>query len=203
MKSKKINKARVVWVIGLFALLIVILLMIMDYKINYQYSNSDYKLYFYKCNGKVCTTNTKSKNKKLYSEYECHSSCPEYKGTLNKDYAILKEEIGYILYNYKLGIKITEGYDNYIFINNKYIIVEKDKQQGVIDIDNNITISPEYTEIGYYKNNNLLGYNSNNIIAKKDDTYGILNYKTGDLVEEFKYKENNINKLLDIIKKSQ
>lgn len=200
--KKRINIARLVWILSIFTLLIVILLMVMDYKINYQYSNYESIIYFYNCNDKLCTTNTKNNKKKAYSKYECHNVCPTYKGTINNDYALLKDETGYILYNYKLGVKITEGYNKYTFITDKYIIVEKNKLEGVIDIDNNIIISPEYTKIGYYKNDTLIGYNQESIISQKEDVYGILNYKTGELIEEFTHKESDINKLLDMIKKS-
>lgn len=199
----KYKLPKIIWITSIFALLIVILLMVMDYKINYQYSNKiGSKLYFYDCDGKVCTTTTKNKNKKLYSEYTCYNLCPSYKGTINNDYVILKENSGLILYNYKLGIKITEGYDEYKFIDDKYIIVTKTKLDGIIDLDNNIIINPEYTQIGYYKKETLIGYNNESIIVRKDDTYGILNYKTGELVEEFTHKESEINKLLNIIKTS-
>ena len=36
-KGKEINIARIVWVSCIFLLLITILIMVMDYKINYQY----------------------------------------------------------------------------------------------------------------------------------------------------------------------
>lgn len=198
----KENIPKVIWISSIFALLITILIMVMDYKINYQYStNNINKIYFYNCNGEVCTTRTKSANKKTYSEYLCSTECPEYKGKINKDHVILKEKNGNILYNYKLGIKVSEGYDKYQFINQEYIIVTKNNLEGVIDINNNITIKPEYTQIGYYKNKILIGYNTNSIIIKKDDSYGIINYKTGKIEEEIKYKDSEINKLLDIIEK--
>ena len=199
---KKINIPKVIWVSSIFALLITILIMIMDYKINYEFNSDDTnKIYFYNCDGELCTTRTENKKKKAYSEYICYTTCPEYKGKVNKDYAILKDETGLILYNYKLGIKISEGYDEYKFINQEYIIVTKDKLEGVIDLNNNIIINPEYNQIGYYKNKNLIGYNETNIIIKKENKYGIINYKTGIIVEYINHKEKDINKLLDIIEK--
>ena len=203
MKRRKINFPRIVWVTSIFALLITILIMVMDYKINYQYSNEDTnKIYFYDCNGEVCTTRTKNKKKKSYSEYKCYTTCPEYKGLINEDYAILKSNDGNILYNYKLGLTIAENYTEYKFINNEYIIATKNKLEGVIDLNNNITVNTEYNQIGYYKNKNLIGYNTDSIIVKKDNVYGIINYKNGNIVEEIKYKETDIKKLLDIIENS-
>ncbi len=200
---KKVNMPKIIWISSIFALLITILIMVMDYKINYQYSSDDTnKIYFYNCDGEVCTTRTKNKKKKAYSEYDCYTICPTYKGTINDDYSLLKDTNGFILYNYKLGIKITEGYEEYKFINKQYIIVTANKLEGVIDLNNNITVNTEYNQIGYYKNKELIGYNTDNIIVKKDNVYGIVNYKTGMLVEPVKYKESEIKKLLDIIENS-
>ena len=42
--KKKINFARVTWVVCLFLFLIIVLLMIMDYKINYQYLTHNLKI---------------------------------------------------------------------------------------------------------------------------------------------------------------
>ena len=47
MKRKsKVNIFKIIWISGVFLLLIVILLMIMDYKINYEYLTQK-KIYFY------------------------------------------------------------------------------------------------------------------------------------------------------------
>ncbi len=200
MKSK-INIARIIWITSIFAILITILIMVMDYKINYQYLNQEAnnKLYFYNCDNEVCTSQSNKLKKELYSEYNCYTACPKYKGTINEKYALLKNKEGYILYNYKEGIKIAENYDEYKFINDNYIIVTKNKLKGVIDTNNNKTIEIKYTDIGYYKNKYLTGYNTNSIIVKSDNVYGIINYKDGTVIEEIKYKESEINKLLDII----
>lgn len=200
-KGKEINIARIVWVSCIFLLLITILIMVMDYKINYQYKVEN-KLYFYECDGNICTTQTKTANKNLLSIYDCYyDECPTYKSTINDDYVLLEKNEECILYNYKTGDKISNQYDNYIFINNDYIIVTKNNLDGIIDLKNNLIVNLEYDKIGYYKDEYLLGYNTNSIIAKKDDTYGIINYKDESLVEEFKYKESDIQTLLDLIEK--
>ena len=54
----------------------------------------------------------------------------------------------------------------------------------------------EYDQIGYYKDNLLVGYNYNNIIANKSGMYGIISYKDGTIVEEFKYEEKQLEEVL-------
>ena len=202
MKKKEINIPKLIWVTSIFAFLIVILIMVMDYKINYEYStNNSNKLYFYDCDNELCTSLTKAQNKKLYSEYECYNKCPKYSGRINENYALLKTSNGIILYNYKEGIKIAEDYDEYEFINNNYFIVTKNKLDGIMDIESNVIIKPTYTKIGYYKNKNLIGYNTTSIIVKSENKYGIVNYKTGEIIEEIKYTKEEIDKLLKIINK--
>lgn len=201
---KKTNIPRIIWISSIFALLITILIMVMDYKINYQYNSAlGNKIYFYNCDNQVCTSESNNIKKELYSIYECYTICPKYKKTINNNYALLQSEEGIILYNYKEGIKIAEDYDDYQFINDNYIIVTKNNLKGIIDIDNNIILDINYTDIGYYKKQTLIGYNNSSIIVKKDKSYGIINYKTEEVVEEVKYEEKDINKLLDIIEKEQ
>ncbi len=201
MKLKKINIPHTIWIISIFALLITILIMVMDYKINYEYNNDVNKriIYFYDCNGEVCTSETKNNNKKAYSEYICYTKCPKFKKIIEEDYALLQNNEGYILYNYKEGKKIAEGYEEYKFINTNYIIVKKNKLEGVIDAENNITVPINYTQVGYYKNKILTGYNTAEIIIRSDKSYGIINYKTGEIVEELKYTEEDLNTLQEKI----
>lgn len=202
-KLKNINKYRVVWVSCIFLVLIVILIMVMDYKINYEYlQEPSQKLYFYECDGEVCTTEVKDNNKNVYSSYDCwYNTCPIYKGIINDDYVLLEENSTFILYNYKTGVTVTSGYDSYDFINNDYIIVVRDEKYGVIDISDNIVADVSYDQIGYYENDLLKGYNTSNIIAKKGEKFGIISFKDGSIVEEFNYTNNDISKLLDIIEK--
>lgn len=201
--KKKINFLRFIWVSCLFLTLIVILLMVMDYKINYEYlEKSSGKVYFYDCGDEVCTTEVKDDSKKLYSTYDCwYNTCPIYKGVINDDYALLKEDTSFVLYNYKTGDTITSGYDSYTFINKEYIIVTKDAQDGIIDINDNVIVKPEYDQIGYFDGDYLIGYSTDKIIASKNDKYGIISFKDGRVVEEFKHSEAEVSSLLALINK--
>ena len=90
-KIRKINIYKIMWVSSIFLFLIVVLIMVMDYKINYEYlpvSNS--KLYFYKCDNELCTTEVEDKDKEIYSAYDCwYEACPVYKSNVNDDYVLL------------------------------------------------------------------------------------------------------------------
>ena len=103
----KFNVPKIIWVSCLFLELIVILIMVMDYKINYQYTNDkETKLYFYDCSGELCTSEVKNNSKKLYSVFDCwYTICPVYKKIINEDYALLEEAESLILYNYLLKLR--------------------------------------------------------------------------------------------------
>ena len=198
---RKINVARIIWVVCLFLLLIIILLMVMDYKINYEYL-SKYYLYFYQCDEEICVTPIKDKKKNLLSELDCgYERCPEYKKRISDNYVLLEGKNNNILYNYKKSRIISDAYEDYEPIDSKYIIVKKDNLFGIINTSNKIIIKPTYDEIGIRINDYLSGYNDNAIIAKKNDKYGLVSYKDGKLVEEFKYKNEEIEQLQTILKK--
>ena len=170
----------------------------MDYKINYEYrSDSTSSLYFYDCDGNICTTEVVDDSKKLYSVYDCwYNACPVYKKKISDNYALLKDAEGYILYDYINGKTISTGYDNYEFINNDYIIVVKNSKEGVIDLEDNVTVELSYDKIGYLKNGFLSGYNTSAIIVKKANKYGIISFKNGNIIEDFVYDEKDIDSLL-------
>ena len=198
---KKINIPKVIWVLSIFLILIIILIAVMDYKINYEYKIKN-NLYFYECDGNLCVTEVEDEEKLLYSKYECdYEECPVFKSQIDDNYVILEEKNNSILLDYRKNKIISREYDDYKFINNNYIIVTNDNHQGIIDIDNKLVVLTIYDSIGYLKEEYLMGYNLNNIIAQKNNLYGIISIKNGDIIEELKYKEENIDTLLNIINK--
>ncbi len=198
MKNKNIY--RVIWISCIFLLLIVVLVSIMDYKINHEYEDENY-LYFYKCDGNVCTSSVMDSSKELLSRYECrYEECPKYERNLYKDYVLLKEsDNSYELYNYITGDVISAGYDNYNFINDDYIVVSREKKQGIITVKDEVIVNTIYDKIGVIDNNTLTGFNQEYIVALKGDKYGIISYKDGKVKEDFKYQESRLEELLVMI----
>ena len=198
--KRKINIPRVIWVVSLFLLLIIVLLMVMDYKINYQYLTHDY-LYFYECSGELCVSNSKDNKKLLYVAYDCgYETCPEYKKSISDDYALLNSGQTYILYNYKKDLVVSKNYDDYEFIDSNYVIVKKGNVYGIMNIDNKEIVTPNYDEIGIHVDSYLTGYNSEVIIAKKNDKYGTISYRDGKLAMEFKYTDETLEELVNSLK---
>ena len=199
--KRRINIARITWVSMLFLGLIVILIAVMDYKIHYEYKIKNI-LYFYDYDGNLSVTEVEDDKHLLYSKYECgYEDCPVLKMEIDDTYVILESTDKNILYNYRKGRVISSSYDNYQYLNNTYFIVTKDKFRGIIDINDNIAVSLSYDELGIIKDNYLTGYNLNSIIAKKNILYGIISIKDGSIIEEFNYKEEELDSLLDILNK--
>ena len=197
---KKHNFGRILWVTSLFLLLIEILFMVMDYKINYQYLTKN-ELYFYECDGTLCVTEVEEDKHLLYSTYECgYNDCPIFKSELNDTYVILTKKNTNILYNYRTGKTISDNYDDYMPLIDDYLIVTKNNKQGIINTNNKIIASLDYQELGIMKEDNFLGYNENYIIAKQNDKYGIISIRSGTQVEPFEHKEEDLESLLNLLK---
>jgi len=179
---------RIIWITSLFLVLIITLILIIHYKINYEYLSYNY-LYFYECNDTLCMSSTKDNDKLIYSKYECgYDACPNYIKNIKDEYVLLQKDKEFILYNYRTSAIISKDYEDYEFINSNYIIVTNNKKKGIIDKNNNKVVDTIYEDIGYKKENYLSGYNLNNIIVKKDDLYGIISFKDGSIIEEIKYQ---------------
>lgn len=197
---KKINIAKKTWVISIFLILITILIAVIDYKVHYQYLSKT-KLYFYECSGNLCITEVEDDSKLLYSAYECeYEKCPIYKKELDDTYVLLENKNELLLYNYRTSKIISKDYDDYKFLDSKNIIVTRNQKQGMIDTENKLLIETNYDQLGYEQNGYITGYNLNHIIAKKDNKFGIISLKTGEITEPFNYEETNIEELLKIIK---
>ncbi len=200
---KRHNFGRILWVTSLFLLLIEILLMVMDYKINYQYLTKN-ELYFYECEGNLCVSEAQEKKNLVYSKYNCgKKECPFYKRSIDNSYVILEYNNSNktLLFNYRTGKMVSNSYEDYTIINQNRFIVTLNKKQGIIDGTGKIIVPIIYNQIGIMNDNLLQGFNFQNIIVKKDEQYGILSYETGTIIEKVEYHESDLNLLLERLKK--
>lgn len=200
---KKINLAKIIWITMIFLGLIIILIAVMDYKINFEFKIKN-KIYFYDCSGTLCVTEVKDDDHLLYSTYECgYEECPVFKSEINDTYAILETQNDNVLFDYRNGKIISLNYNNYQLLTNNYFIVTKEKKQGIINLNNELLVPLEYDQLGHNKDGYLIGYNLNYIIAKKNDKYGIISIKNNTIIEDFIHEETTINDLLKIIENKE
>lgn len=173
--QKKFNLSYI-WVTGIFIILLIILLLVVEYKVKYE-DNTFYKyLYFYKCGSNFCTTDSIDKisdHSTLLSvyKYNYHDNIPTYEYVIG-NYIIINDNNDYLYYNYLTG-EILNNYDTYKVIDDNYIIVNSDNKYGIIDVDSNIALDINYDYINYIdtyiltiENNklNVLDNNLNSLI---------------------------------------
>lgn len=175
--NKKINYFKFVWIAGIFAILILVLVIVIEYKVYYEQAIN--YIYFYDCNNSVCYTNKKNNIQKttIYSKYEYEGTIPRVE-ILSNNLTIINDNT---LYNYITGSLITKDYDEYIEISN-YLIVSKNNLYGVIDSTGKIVLPISHKSItsndGIYFttsidkiNYNLIDINNNTILDNYDYIY--------------------------------
>ena len=155
---KKNNFWHLIWVIGVYAILILLLILIVEYKVNWENKDLNTYLYFYKCSGNLCTTNEKIDN--YYSKIKCdNKTCPYIKEKYNSLVVLADNEKEYI-FDYTTDHIINNSYQRYNFVNDYLIVKNNENKYGVISIDGNVLVEPKYNKIIDYKNG-YLAYSEN------------------------------------------
>lgn len=171
MKSSKIWK--IIWVIGIYAILGIILYLVILYKVEWESKDLNTYLYFYDCNRELCTTTTKPKD--YYSKVLCEEEmCPYITNIINNN-LILENNNENWIYNYIDGEIINNNYKDYRYIgNDTFIVTDSSNNQGVIDISGNILVEIKYKYIDNYKNG-FISYKINNMygIDTIDELYNV------------------------------
>ena len=88
MKKKK-NVLRIIWVIGVYAILLLLLYLVVDYKVRWEDIDQNTYLYFYNCSGDLCTAEIEPTY--YYGTVLCkNKDCPYIKEKYDS-YLILKD----------------------------------------------------------------------------------------------------------------
>ncbi len=156
-----------VWLVGIYVILFIILYLVIQYKVKWQGRDlSDY-LYFYNCSSQICTSSESINN--YYSSIKCsNNGCPIVK-EIKDDLVIINSNKKEYIYNYASGKVINDTYQTYKFLDNGYIVMDKDNNYGIIDEVGEIVEEIKYREITGYKD----GY----ITYLENGKKGIINEK--------------------------
>jgi len=185
---------KVIWVSGIFIILIIILYLVVTYKVKYEEVDMNNYLYFYNCSNDLCTTSTKIDD--YYGKYLCEEDCPYVKEIVNENNVILKKINNQeMLYNYQENKIISDDYEQYssLYIKDSLYgyIVSKEGKVGIIDLNNKEIVKLEYDQIGTYdEEGNILIYNDEFVKVKKDDKWGAISIKDGSIKVNFEYSYN-------------
>ena len=182
-KFKKEKLYKIIWITGLYVILIIILWLVIEYKVKWESADLNRYVRFYNCSGSLCTT--EENITKYYSKLVCSNNCPRIIEIINDKIAILAINNKELLYNYIDGNIINEEYSEYMKISDELFIVTKDNKKGIINIDGNTILSSIYDDIKEYKDN-VLTVNTLN-------KWGIVNLEDGSKIEPFYNSINIIN----------
>lgn len=197
MKSSKIW--RVIWVIGIYAILACMLYLVVLYKVKWEHKDLNTYLYFYNCNDELCTSTNSIDD--YYNRIICDDDICPYIDTIIAQNIILKTNNKSWIYNYVTGKVINNEYSYYRYIgDNRYVVGDESNQYGVINIDGNLLVSVKYNFINEYKND-YISYKTNDgkysIIRTSDDYKIDAKYEDIVLVNDkiFAGRINNIYQL--------
>jgi len=187
---------RIIWVIGIYAILVCMLYLVVLYKVKWEHKDLNTYLYFYNCNDKLCTST--SSIDYYYNRILCEDDMCPYIDTIIDQNIILKRENKSWIYNYVTNKVVNNDYSYYRYIgDNKYVVGDESNQYGIIDIDGNVLVSVKYNFIDDYKNNYISYKNLDGLygIIKTTDEYEIdSNYEDVVLINDkiFAGRINNI-----------
>lgn len=191
MKNK--NVWHITWIISIYAVLMTILYLVVEYKVKWEDKDLSTYLYFYKCSNQLCTTEKNVAN--YYSKVKCNKKeCP-YITEKNNNYLILSNNEKEYVYDYIKGNIISDIYNKYSFINNNLIAKSKDGKYGVIDFEGNVLVNFDYNKIIDYKDS-YVAYSENSkvgIINKERDINIEPTYEYVKLINDsiYTYREDN------------
>lgn len=164
MKSSKLWK--IVWVSGIYILLIVILYLVVVYKVEWEHKDLSTYLYVYDCGHELCTSTTIQED--YYNKILCEDDVCPYVSDIIENSLILKKDNSSWLYDYIQGKIINDKYTNYRYIgNDMYVVSDSTGNYGIINGDGTVLIDVKYNYIDDYKNN-YISYVKNNL-------YGVIN----------------------------
>ena len=208
---KKINWWKLVWVLGVYIILGLILYLVIEYKVKWESLDTNKYLYFYDCESNLCTSTTKVGS--YYSRYIYKKDSP-YIISYDDETAIINDNGKYLVYDYKNDKVVSDSYDwyEYLYYNDGvYFIVKSNNKTGIIDEQGSMIVNNIYDSIVLsgkmlkVRNDNLYGLldsdfnnyldieyqyvevNGENIIIEKDNKYSLLSLSKEVMGSDYVY----------------
>ena len=178
MNKNKHSIWKIIWIIGIYLTLVLILYLVVLYKVKWEDADLNKYLYFYNCSNELCTSENKVDN--YYNYLKCENEiCPTI--TEKKDNLVILNHNKDYLYDYIDNKIINDTYNIYHFTNSNYLIAtNSEKLQGIIDYTGQVIMD--------FKYNNIINYNDGFITYQFNDKIGIANV-TNSINIEPKYDD--------------
>ena len=157
---KKSNLWHVLWIVGVYAVLVSILYLVVLYKVKWEDKDLRTYLYFYNCQGELCTSQIKTED--YYSSFLCEKDICPYIADRYDNILVLSDKKREYLFDYINNKTINSSYDYYKISSDGNIIVrDKNNKYGVINSNNEVVIDFNYSYINDYANG-FVSYKDNN-----------------------------------------
>lgn len=197
MKKKKLkisNIWKIIWIIGIYSILLLIFGLVVNYKVEWETKDLNRYLYFYKCSQNLCTSDIEQND--YYGKILCKNNICPYIIEQSNNYLIINDNNKIQLYDYLKNEVINEEYNDYYFITDDLIAVKNNQNKyGLIDTSGALVSEINYNKIFDYKN----GY----LIYSDNEKYGLKNIITNQEVisgyDEMKF----VNEKILILKKDK
>lgn len=199
LEVKKNNLLHYAWLIGVYAILLVILMMVVEYKVKWENKDLSTYLYFYNCSNNLCTTTNPVGN--YYSNILCNDNeCPYIKEKENNIVILSLKNKDYV-YDYINDKILNDTYNSYKFASNSYIVKDNNDKYGIINREGEIIVEPKYNKIIDYKDG-IIAYSENSLIGieNKDGNINIKpTYEDVMIISDsyYGYLENGIYYIAD------
>lgn len=195
---KKNNLWRVIWIVGIYAVLVLILYLVIMYKVKWEDKDLHRYLYFYNCSDSLCTSDVAQD--KYYSRILCEDDACPYVSSVNDNLVILNKKDKSWIYDYANEKILNDKYNLYEYLKDNYYIV-KDNSNNVGLINNNDEIIiplDKYGKIIDFKNDYLLYFkdgeyyvkniaDNNELIASENELILINNKLYGYVEDNYYY----------------
>lgn len=193
--KKSSNLWRIIWVVGIYAILGAILYLVVLYKVKWEHKDLNTYLYLYDCNNNLCTSTVKQDE--YYNKVVCEDDiCPYIKEVIDNK-IILKRENKSWIYDYIDNKIINDTYIDYKFLrDNQFVFTDSYNKQGVLDINDGVIVQSDYDYINDF-NGGIISYKQNNLygITSIDGKYNVdANYRDIVLINDKLFagmKDNN------------
>lgn len=162
--KKSSNLWRIIWIVGIYAILAAILYLVVIYKVEWEHKDLNTYLYLYDCNNNLCTSTVKQEE--YYNKIVCKDDiCPYIKEVIGNN-VILKRENKSWIYNYINNKIINDTYVDYKYLReNLFVFTDSYNKQGILDLVDGVLVQSDYDYINDFKDD-IISY-------KQNDLYGI------------------------------
>lgn len=189
------NIWKIIWVVGVYATLVLVLYLVVLYKVKWEDLDLNKYLYFYDCGNELCTTSEKNDITYINS-VECKDKICPIITERNDNYVILKREEKSYLFDYVNDKIINNDYLDYHFISDNVLVAtNNEKLQGIIDYSGNIIIDFKYADIKSYNDGYITYKEGNKIgVASQDHSVDIKpKYDDICLIDKYKFAYKTID----------